>query len=365
MKKIFLFAALLLQNHLHAQCLSAPSCPQNPSVFCDLTINNELLWNNASFYDPSISSHDLGEMPVELSTQIVNTCGGEVQTSFVLFLDLDNDGVTETAVSSDALPGADTIYFGNAANPNYSGGEVRHFDARPVPAAGKYRFVLEKTVQGNTIMLHVRWATASAPGVYIDPELPYGTQRIEWRFEKNGEVKTCVNSFLIKDCKVPTVICLNGLSVNVMPTQMIQLWATDFLQYALDNYTPNSQLKFGIRRSGTGTGFPVNGLGEPLLSVKFTCADLGTQPVELWTIDQAGNADYCETYVLVQDNNGNCNTGDPVIASCVRHHCDNLGVAGVTINIDVSGGQLPPYSLAPLTGADGLYCSVYSVRSAE
>jgi hypothetical protein len=38
--------------------------------------------------------------------------------------------------------------------------------------------------------------------------------------------------------------------------------------------------------------------------VTFTCDELGTQLVELWSIDLAGNADYCETYVIVQDNMG-------------------------------------------------------------
>ena len=64
--------------------------------------------------------------------------------------------------------------------------------------------------------------------------------------------------------QAPTVSCLPGISVNILPTQFIQLWATDFLQYAQDNYTPIQQLQYGIRRSGTGTGFPVDGQGQPI-----------------------------------------------------------------------------------------------------
>jgi hypothetical protein len=81
---------------------------------------------------------------------------------------------------------------------------------------------------------------------------------------------------------------------------------SDFLQYTEDNCTPSNQLVIGIRKSGTGTGFPRNPDGTPQTSVTFTCDELGTQLVELWSIDKADNADYCETYVIVQDNMGYC-----------------------------------------------------------
>ncbi|MBK6995210.1 MAG: hypothetical protein IPH31_09875 [Lewinellaceae bacterium] len=87
-----------------------------------------------------------------------------------------------------------------------------------------------------------------------------------------------------------------------MPTQMIQLWASDFLQYADDNVTPGGQIKIGIRKAGTGAGFPFDGNGNPVTSVIFNCDELGAQIVELWAIDVAGNADYCETFIIIQDN---------------------------------------------------------------
>ncbi|MCB0530128.1 MAG: hypothetical protein KDC65_16740, partial [Saprospiraceae bacterium] len=74
--------------------------------------------------------------------------------------------------------------------------------------------------------------------------------------------------------------------------------------------TPN-QLKFAIRKAGQGTGFPVDALGNPITSVTFTCAELGMQEVELWAQDLAGNADFCQTFVDVQDNNNNCQPSDP------------------------------------------------------
>ena len=110
---------------------------------------------------------------------------------------------------------------------------------------------------------------------------------------------------MIRDCKPPTVVCINGLSANVMPNG-ITLFASDFLLFAADNCSPIDNLRFAIRKSGTGINFPVDANGNPQTSVTFGCAEIGTQPVELWAIDMAGNADYCETYVIIQDNLGNC-----------------------------------------------------------
>jgi hypothetical protein len=110
----------------------------------------------------------------------------------------------------------------------------------------------------------------------------------------------------VKDCKAPTVVCLNGLAVNVMPTGFVSLFASDFLAYAEDNYTPTDRLKIGVRRPNGSFGFPQNADGSPSNELAFSCSDLGTQFVELWAKDVAGNADYCQTYVLVQDYAGVC-----------------------------------------------------------
>ena len=36
------------------------------------------------------------------------------------------------------------------------------------------------------------------------------------------------------------------------------------------------------------------------------CSDTGTLVVEIWAYDGAGNSDFCETYILVQDNMNLC-----------------------------------------------------------
>jgi hypothetical protein len=126
------------------------------------------------------------------------------------------------------------------------------------------------------------------------------------------------------------------------------LWASDFLQYTEDNCTPSDKLKIGIRRSGQAdgqgntTGFPKNADGTPQTSVTFTCADLGTQLVELWSIDLAGNADFCETYVLIQDNMGVCGPNATIAGVLATETAE--GVQDATVELDGSSNGTPVLS---------------------
>jgi hypothetical protein len=177
--------------------------------------------------------------------------------------------------------------------------------------------------------------------------LPHGTQDQVVYHGRLRQQQEYEYTFTVKDCKAPTVVCINGLSVNIMPTGMITLWASDFLQYTEDNCTPTGQIKIGIRKCGAlppSSGFPVDGNGNPITSVTFDCTELNTQCVELWAIDAAGNADHCDTYVIVQDNLGNCGAGGTInVAGAVKTEMTD-GVEEAMVNIDGSVNFLPPFS---------------------
>ena len=56
----------------------------------------------------------------------------------------------------------------------------------------------------------------------IAPQLPYGVHKIKWAVTDGcGNEATCEYTFEVKDCKPPTVVCFNGLSVNIMTTGMV------------------------------------------------------------------------------------------------------------------------------------------------
>lgn len=344
---LLLAAVLLSMYQLGAQCLTITNCPASTEVACDFSTNNDKFWNASYWFDNVIGGNDLAEGVVDFSITAKDNCfAGGLTISYQLFLDLDGDGVQETVVDSKTPPPAGVVFYGNAANPNYSGGTFRVFDQRPVAPLLKYRFGIQISGVGNTKTARMRWRTASTPATYTAPQLPYGTHKIKWIAETaNGAQKTCEYTFIVKDCKKPTIVCLNGLSVNIMPTHMVTLWASDFLQYAEDNVTPVNQLKIGVRKSGTGTGFPVDANGNPITSVTFTCDDQGTQLVEVWTIDLAGNADFCETYVIVQDNLNNCMVnGNSLLKTCLQQYCSGTPIVDAAVAIMGSSPAIPSFT---------------------
>ncbi|TNE61586.1 MAG: T9SS type A sorting domain-containing protein [Bacteroidetes bacterium] len=334
-------------------------CPASPVEICDLTANDGNLWNETYWFDNVTGSHNLCEAPTDLTIVASDLCSGSnVTVRYLLFLDLDGNGTMETVVSSTNLPGFNTIFYDNAQNANYQGGTPRQFDERPVLTNQKYGFALQTTVDGNKKSASVRWNTQQQPNNYVVPELPYGKHKIKWFVSDGcGNEGFCEYTFEVKDCKKPTVVCINGLSINIMPTGMISLNDIDFLQYTEDNCTPSNKLVTAIRRSGAGTGFPTNPDGSPQKSVTFTCDDLGTQLVELWSMDLAGNADYCETYVIIQDNMGVCGPAgsNATVAGALKtEKQDGLMDANVEI-VGTPPNGLPPFATFDMTDNDGVY----------
>jgi len=334
------------------------NCPASPVTFCDLTANDGSLWNESYWWDNTIQSHNLCEGPADLKITGTDACSGaNVNIRYLLFLDLDGNGSMETAISSTNLPGFNNVQYDNALNPNFAGGISRAFDQRPVPSNQKYGFAIQTTVDGNKKTAAVRWNTFQSPNQYIVPELPYGTHKIKWIIDDGcGNEQVCEYTFVVKDCKAPTVVCKNGLSVNIMPTGMITLWASDFLQYTEDNCTPASQILIGISKAGSSTGFPFDAQGNPITSVTFTCAELGTQEVELWAIDKANNADFCLTYLIVQDNNGNCPSNGPnaAVAGFLKTETSE-GVENTHVDLQGQAAGVPPISMFRLSTEEGRF----------
>ncbi len=144
----------------------------------------------------------------------------------------------------------------------------------------------------------------------------------------------------VKDLKAPTPVCLNGLSVNLMQNGMVTLWATDFnAGSSSDNCTPQSQLKFSLAPSTAVT------------SQVFTCADVGTNVINMFVTDAAGNQSFCTTYVIVQDNAGVCPNGQKTaqVAGFVKNE-KNQEVEDVKISL-LGGSNAVPV----ITGSDGSF----------
>lgn len=337
-------------------------CPTSPQDFCDLSNNNPQLWNETYWWDPALQTHDLCEGPVDLNINATDLCSGSnLSVRYLLLLDLDGDGVMETVISSSNPPAPGTVNYNNVNSQNFSGGTVRNFDERNVTATQKFKFALQTTVNGTSLNAAVRWNTQSAPNTYALPELPYGTHKIKWIVGDGcGNEAVCEYTFVVHDCKPPTVTCTNGLTINMMPTGMIMVFASDFLVNAIDNCTPADQLVFGIRKAGTGTGFPVDANGQPIISLTFDCNELGTQPIELWAMDAAGNADYCTTYIIVQDNAGNCVTNMATVSGALKTE-GNDGLEDCDVSLSGQNPAGPAFNMFDMTDKSGLYDFNHSV----
>jgi hypothetical protein len=345
MKNIRLILGVLLfvgGNHLLAQAPVFMSCLGQVNVQ-DNTDNNALFWNHIELWDPNTQSHDLADAPVDLEAYVSKGCPNLIgyNPNFTLFLDLDGNGSQETEVNGNTFYTSGTVLYNNT---NGGSGTSIPFDNRTVSDLDKYRFRLKTTqVNDSVYQLKVIWIDGN--GTETKPLLPYGLHRVEWRFSNTcGETVSCTKNLMVKDAAKPTVVCANGLSFNLFADSPTNIWASDLLQYAQDNYTPSPQIQMGVRRvgvpdgQGNTTGFPRNADGSPQSKVEFTCADKFTTPmVELWGMDVANNTAYCETSVEVLDNMGHCNTFSPPNAIEVRINlpqCPEYTIDDVTFGVD-------------------------------
>jgi hypothetical protein len=232
-------------------------CPTGMVTACDYSQNDPAQWHTNHL--------DYCEGPVKLETSVTDLCSGSNLTiSYKLFLDTDNNGTMETTINSNSL--------------------------------GSYPLI--KQVVNDTLKAKIDFSP--------NKELPYGRHKIQWIAKDHcGHQSVCQYEFIVKDCAAPTIICLHGISVNLMPGGMITIPEADILQYTYDNCSPIDQIKTGVRIAGTGTGFPIN-----QHEVNLTCANIGVQAIQVWAQDAFGNSDYCTATINVQDHIGACTIGN-------------------------------------------------------
>jgi len=104
---------------------------------------------------------------------------------------------------------------------------------------------------------------------------------------------------------------------------------------------------------GTGSGFPLNELGEPQDTAIFNCSMDEDQFVEVWVQDRVGNTERCTTLVLVYDTAGVCPIIPPPpppspVTVCARTFGNNQVIQNVTFSSSwtipgnaTSSSQLP------------------------
>lgn len=152
----------------------------------------------------------------------------------------------------------------------------------------------------------------------VSGDFPLGTHRIVWRAaDFCFNTSTCSYLFTVRDCDPPNMLCLSGMTQSIeQPECEAEFIADQFILNLSDNCTPANQIQTGIRKQGSGTGFPEN---SP--SVSFGKCNAGVNFVEIWSRDGSGLLSQSVAYVLVQPNNGSClcdSDGDIVVRGCTR-----------------------------------------------
>lgn len=148
-----------------------------------------------------------------------------------------------------------------------------------------------------------------APGIYV---MTYQVM------DNCGNSNACQITVVVEDCKNPTPYCLNGLIIELdSVSSEVIVWAEDFDAGSFDNCPGDLQLSFSTSTSHT--------------SEVFNCFTLGQNIVELWVTDAAGNQDFCETFVYVQDNMWSC-MGLPLIGGTIENE-NGSGIGEVTVEL--------------------------------
>lgn len=166
--------------------------------------------------------------------------------------------------------------------------------------------------------------------------------RVVWSVEDRcGNRTYCQQKIKVIDAKKPSVIC-KDINAELMGdgngSGMVQVWARDFLPTTLtDNCTSNSYLleHLIIEKDAISSG---NYPSVSNTSLMFSCEDAEQAvPIRVWTIDEAGNADYCLSKINVQDNMNACvNYNLAKITGSIKTE-NNESIAGVSLTTTMSG----------------------------
>jgi hypothetical protein len=178
-----------------------------------------------------------------------------------------------------------------------------------------------------------------------------GTHRIIVRvYDLCGNQATVEQTVVVKDAVAPSPICLSGLVVELMPVfgggAALDVWATDFVASPIGDCTGQgpdlAPVHSGVQQPVV-MDYSINRRGAPAVrdstGLYVTCDDLGELVVvEVHAWDDAGNHDYCTTFIEVQDNNGFC-TGESGAGIVAGHITTAEAVEVEGVELELSGGR--------------------------
>jgi hypothetical protein len=320
---------------LYAAVSGFAQCVQ-PLVPCDSTAtdtiefecpNNQFFWNNVLWGGPD--NPDLYEKNVDLNFRFIDTCGlGSI--TFNLLLDLDGDGIRETLLNPDNILADGQIRFDNFL----SGGmdTVLQFHSDPSDPTGLQTFLLHTESIGDTVIATIFSPPSDLLSVQYPAKLPKGRHLLQWILSDGNSVDTCSREIWVQDFLPPEIECSAPLTTPLPPNRYVAFAFNQLTEFLKDYGTPLNLLETSMRIAGTGSGFPLDGQGHPIDSLRFNCSNLGSYTIELWSQDLDGNAGYCTMQLTVNDDFQFC--VDPDTSVCVIEPCFFSQVPDIPIFVE-------------------------------
>lgn len=236
-----------------------------------------------------------------------------------------------------------------------------------------YPFTLNAANPGDLTISHQLSINGNAPGAdtygqvsgvypdyYISGTYPIGNYTIQLAVDDGmGNVMTAEMPFEVVDCVAPILECVQGIAVEMLPFETqedidgdgdiedigVVVYAEDLVNTTL-SYCGDDSIRYSINRKGD-----LVDINESFILIEC-CTDPATLIVEIYAWDSVFNPyaiqpdgslggpnyDFCEAYVLVQDNAFNlCDCFGNGSVSGVISTEENNPVGGVVVSL--SGNQ--------------------------
>ena len=152
----------------------------------------------------------------------------------------------------------------------------------------KYTWTLDIN-KNNTI-------DASGTGSTFTRTLEVGTHRVSFVVTNRcGTSSTCAYDVVIRSTKKPTPVCLGEVVWVIDADGSTEVWASDFNLKSTGACGNDANLRFSFNAAGN----------QPART--FTCADIPNGqvariPLKMYVIDAAGNSDFCDVVLILQDS---------------------------------------------------------------
>ncbi|HEB62813.1 MAG TPA: T9SS type A sorting domain-containing protein, partial [Bacteroidetes bacterium] len=180
--------------------------------------------------------------------------------------------------------------------------------------------------------------------------LSKGTHKITWYAEDNcGNIGQCSGTFTVKDEKPPTPQCLEGLvTVLLDETGEVTIHAADFNRNSTDDCTASN---YGTCGCLTDLRFSFSSNVNERTRL-LTCNDIengsiDTIELEMWVTDESGNQDFCNTFIVLQDNADVCPDVIPpidtnfYIVSGLITNSDNQPLSNIDLTLMSDNPEIP------------------------